>query len=355
MRRQEISIEDIARAAGVSHSTVSRALHESPLISADTRERIQRLADEMGYMPNAIAQSLQTRRTSTIGLVITSIADPFLGDVVKGVEEVARAAGFSVLLSASHNDRGQEMAIIETFHRRRVDGILAYSSRITNEYKKRLDHIRVPTVLVNSQAEPQDESLHWVAVDDRLGARLAVEHLLQLGHHFIGYIGLNSRPWSNRQRLQGYRSALAIADVPYRDELVIIASGGEASHEEDAAAGQTSLPLLLDAGATAVFCYNDMVAIGALMACQERSIAVPHELSIIGFDDIKTASYVSPPLTTIHQPKVQLGRLAAQVLLDLLQNRPGRNHMLPPTLVLRGSTGPFPGRPPGSALHTISL
>src|SRR5437773_8957359 len=124
VRRQEISIEDIARVAGVSHSTVSRALRESPLISADTRERIQRLADEMGYMPNAIAQSLQTRRTSTIGLVITSIADPFLGDVVKGVEEVARAAGFSVLLSASHNNAEQEMAIIETLHRRRVDGIL---------------------------------------------------------------------------------------------------------------------------------------------------------------------------------------------------------------------------------------
>jgi len=153
LRRQEISIEDIARAAGVSHSTVSRALRDNPLISADVRERIQQLAHEMGYTPNAIAQSLQRRRTSTIGLVVTSIADPFWGDVMKGVEEVARAAGFSVILSASHNDPDQEMTIIETFHRRRVDGVLVAASRITSNYRERLNRIRVPTVLINSQAE----------------------------------------------------------------------------------------------------------------------------------------------------------------------------------------------------------
>src|SRR5256884_6154314 len=139
MRRQEVSIEDIARVAGVSHSTVSRALRDSSLISFEVRERIQKLAREMGYTPNAIAQSLQTRQTSTIGLVVTSIADPFWGDVMKGVEEVARASGFSVILSASHNDPDQEMAIIETFHRRRVDGIIIAASRITGNYKERLD------------------------------------------------------------------------------------------------------------------------------------------------------------------------------------------------------------------------
>src|SRR2546425_590213 len=188
LHRQEISIQDIARAAGVSHSTVSRALRDSPLISVDVRERIQHLARETGYTPNAIAQSLQTRRTNTIGLVVTSIADPFLSDVVRGVEEVTRAADFSVFLSASHNDPAQEMVVIETFRRRRVDGILVASSRITNEYKKRLAHVRVPTVLINSQAESQDDLLHWVSVDDYKGAQLAIEYLLQLGHRSIGYL-----------------------------------------------------------------------------------------------------------------------------------------------------------------------
>src|SRR5579859_7347912 len=160
VRKHEISIADIARAAGVSHTTVSRALRESSLISASTRGRIQHLAREMGYTPNAIAQSLQTQQTSTIGLVVTSIADPFVSDVMKGVEEVARAAGFSVFLSASHNDPEQEMVIIETFHRRRVDGILLAASRITSDYTKRLSSIRVPTVLINSQAESQIGRAH---------------------------------------------------------------------------------------------------------------------------------------------------------------------------------------------------
>ncbi len=136
MRRQEVSIEDIARAADVSHSTVSRALRNSSLISVEVRERIQKLAREMGYTPNAIAQSLQTQQSMTIGLVVTSIADPFWGDVMKGVEEVARAAGFGVFLSASHNDPDQEIAIIKTFHRRRVDGILVAASRITSNSQR---------------------------------------------------------------------------------------------------------------------------------------------------------------------------------------------------------------------------
>src|SRR5947207_10310885 len=260
MRRQEVSIEDIARVAGVSHSTVSRALRESSLISVEVRERIQKLAREMGYTPNAIAQSLQTQQTSTIGLVVTSIDDPFWGDVMKGVEEVARAAGFSVFLTASHNDPDQEMAIIETFHRRRVDGILIAASRITNNNNKRLYSFRVPTVLINSQTESEATLLNWVAVDDRRGAQLAVEHLLQLGHRSIGYLGTSNRPRSNRQRLLGYQSKLVAAYVPHRDEWIVISPGNDASHEEDVAAGQTSLPSLLDSGVTAIFCYNDMIA-----------------------------------------------------------------------------------------------
>jgi DNA-binding LacI/PurR family transcriptional regulator len=341
LRQQEISIADIARIAGVSHTTVSRALRQSPLISLDTRERIQRLAEEMGYTPNAIAQSLQTRRTSMIGLVVTSIDDPFLSDVVKGVEEVARVAGLSVILSATHNDPDQEMAVIETFHRRRVDGILVASSRITSKYRKRLEHIRVPTVIINSQAESQDDLLHWVAVDDRAGAQIAVEHLLQLGHRSVGYLGVNCRPRSNQLRLQGYQDALAAGGMSYQDGWMVIAPGKEASDEEDVAAGQTLLPQLLNSGCTAVFCYNDMVAIGALIAAQQRGVAVPQQLSVVGFDDIRMASYVTPPLTTIRQPKVELGHLATEVMLDLLHNRPGKNHVLQPALVTRASTSPL--------------
>jgi LacI family transcriptional regulator/LacI family repressor for deo operon, udp, cdd, tsx, nupC, and nupG len=153
MLRHPVSIADIARAAGVSHSTVSRALRDSPLISGEMRDRIQRLAQEMGYTPNALAQSLQTRHSHTIGLVVTSIADPFFTDVVKGVEEVARPSRFSVFLSASYNEPDQEAAVIETFHRRRVDGIIVASLPIRSNAEERLSRIKVPTVLINNEAE----------------------------------------------------------------------------------------------------------------------------------------------------------------------------------------------------------
>lgn len=338
MRQHEVSIADIARAAGVSHTTVSRALRESPLISVETRRTIQQLAREMGYTPNLVAQSLQTRRTKTLGLVVTSIADPFLGDVVKGVEEVARAANFSVLLATSHNDPEQEMAIIETFHRRRVDGILIESSRITNNYKDRFEHLRIPTVLINSQAESEADLFHWVSVDDYLGARMAVEHLLSLGHRAIGYLGVNNRPRSNRQRLQGYQDALSAAKIAWQENWMVVLPDNHTSHDEDVSVGQAALPLLYGAGITAVFCYNDMLAVGVLLACRRLGIAVPAQLSVVGFDDIHLAGYMVPALTTIHQPKVQLGQMATQVLLDLLQQRPGQNHILLPTLVQRAST-----------------
>jgi LacI family transcriptional regulator/LacI family repressor for deo operon, udp, cdd, tsx, nupC, and nupG len=292
----------------------------------------------MGYTPNAIAQSLQTRHTSTIGLVVTSIADPFLIDVVKGVEEVARGAGFGVFLSTSHNNPEQEMVVIEMFRRRRVDGILVASSRLTSAYEKRLVSLQIPIVLINSQAESQDGILHWVAVDDYEGARLAVGHLLQLKHRAIGYLGVNSRPRSCKKRLTGYRDALTEAGIAVRDKWMVMVSCDEAAPEEDIAAGQSALPHLLEAGVSAVFCANDMIAVGVLMAARALGLKLPEQLSVIGFDDVPTASYVLPALTTIHQPKVALGSLATRVMLDLLQKRPGQNHTLQPTLVRRDST-----------------
>jgi LacI family transcriptional regulator/LacI family repressor for deo operon, udp, cdd, tsx, nupC, and nupG len=291
----------------------------------------------MGYTPNALAQGLQTQRTSTIGLVVTTIADPFFSDVVKGVEGVAREAGFSVLFGASHNEPEQEMVVIDTFHRRRVDGILIASSRVTN-YEQRLDHVKVPTVLINSPGHSQHKLLYRVAVDDYQGAQYAVEHLGHLGHRAIGYLGIHSRPYSNQQRLSGYRKALEAAGIGWNDEWVMIAPNEEASSEADVAAGQQLLPRLFDAGVTAVFCYNDMMAIGGLMACRERGIAVPEALSLVGFDDVSAASYVAPQLTTIRQPREQLGELAMQVMLDLLDNHPGRDHILSPQLIVRSST-----------------
>lgn len=333
-----VSIKDIAKAANTTHSTVSRALRDSPQISDATRGRIQRLAREMGYTPNAVAQSLQTKRTHSIGLVVTSIDDPFFSDVVNGVEEVAQPAGFSVFLNASHNDPEQEIEVIETFHRRRVEGLLVASSRIGSNHLDRLARIDVPVVLINSEAEEDSDFLHSVTVDDRAGAREAVSYLLELGHQRIGYLGVGNRPLSNQRRLQGYLRALEAAGIVPPEAWIGMASPVGTGCDADVTAAEEMTPRLLDAGVTALFCFNDMIATGALLACKARGVRVPAACSIIGFDDIDLARYVSPPLTTVQQRKREMGRLAMQMVHDLIDGASVENRVLSPRLVRREST-----------------
>jgi DNA-binding LacI/PurR family transcriptional regulator len=342
MERRAVSIRDIARAAGVAHTTVSRALHDSPLISEDVRGRIRLLAREMGYTPNAVAQSLKRQRTKAIGLVVTSIADPFVGLVVRGVEDVAHQANMSVFLSASYNDPEREMAVIETFHRRRVDGIISAAAQISGRYAEQLAQTTVPTVLINQQAEGASELLHSVNVDDYEGARRAVGHLLDLGHCAVGFIGAGNRPRSNRRRLAGYFDALGAAGIEVQDGWIQITPAEHRLHTDDVDGGFALLPELLRAGVTAAFCYNDMIAVGALMACRERGIGVPNRLSVIGFDDIEVARYVTPPLTTIHQPRLRLGQVATEMLLSLMRDEPAENPVLMPELIRRASTAARP-------------
>jgi len=341
--RTRVSIKDIADAAGVTHPTVSRALNDSPLISEPTRLRIQRISKEMGYTPDAVAQSLQTRRTHIIGLVVASIGDPFFADLVEGVEKVARPAGFSVFLNSSHNDPNQEIQVIETFHRQRVDGILVASSRIGSNHIERLARINVPVVLVNSQAEGEHDFLHSIAVDDRIGARRAVEHLIELAHRRIAYIGVTNRPKSNSRRLCGYHDALEAAGIEPDHAWIRIVDLDPALEDSDVRAGKQATTQLLDSGVSALFCYNDMVAVGALLACREADVAVPDDVSIIGFDDIELARYVHPALTTVSQPKQEIGSTAMQMVVDLLEQKPVANQIIEPVVVKRGSTKSYEG------------
>ena len=329
-----VTIKDIARAAGVSHTTVSRALKNHPAISRETTQRIQQLARQMGYIPSAVAQSLLSRQTRTIGMVITTIADPFVVKVVEGVEQVAQAANYSVFLATSHNNPDQEVAIVETLHRRRVDAIIVTSSRVGSLYSLQLDQIQVPIVLINNNEE--GEYLYSVAVDDEQGAILAVQHLLSLGHRRIGYVGVNNRPKANRSRLSGYEQALTQAGLKVDPTLIIYPDG-----ENDIQTGQTSLQNLLAAQATAIFCFNDVVAIGLLTACRRQGVIVPDQLSVVGFDNIEPATYVAPPLTTVAQPLLALGQRAMEMTLDLLAGHETQDQLLSCQLITRQSTGPL--------------
>lgn len=326
-----ITIKDIAKAAGVSHTTVSRALRRHPSISGETTARIQNLAEQMGYVPSAVAQSLHSRQTFTIGLVVATIADPFVPQVVEGVENVAQAANYSVFLMNSHNDPKQEIAVVETLQRRRVDAIIVTSSRVGSLYSEQLERIQVPIVLINNQEN--GEYLYSITIDDVQGAKLATEHLIALGHRRIGYVGLITRPKSNAHRLLGYQAALEKAGIPQDPDLIFLPPPNP-----DFKCGEMALALHLDHRATAFVCYNDIVAVGLLTACHRHNIAVPQELSIVGFDDIEPARYVCPPLTTIRQPRLQLGELAMHMILDLLAKKPVTDQILPGELIIRDST-----------------
>ena len=343
-----ISIEDIAQAAGVSHTTVSRALRESPLISREVRERVQKLASEMGYIPNAVAQSLRGERTNTIGLVVTTIADPFVGRVVRGIEEVAQQRNLSLFLSVSYNDPDREVAVIENFHRRRVDGIIVAAARLTAQHEKRLAKTPVPTVLINQQADTSLEHLQSVSIDDYAGAQQAIDYLLESGHRAIGFMGAGSRPRSNRARLNAYRDTLTAAGVTPQPDWVCEAPASDRYHTDDVRAGQEMLPPLIQAGVTAVFCYNDMMAVGAMLACRTLGISIPEQLSIVGFDDIELAQFVTPALTTVHQPKLRMGQTAIAMLLDLLDGKSTESRLLPTDLIVRGSTAAPPAVPLGN-------
>lgn len=327
-----VSIYDIAKEANVSPSTVSRALQDHPRIGAKTKARIHTLAKEMGYIPSAVAQSLITNKTWTIGVVITSVEDPVVAEIVDGIEQVAQEAGYSVFLSNSRNDPKREVAVVETFHRRRVDAVIIVSSRIGNTYTSLQNQYSVPIVL----AEPQeygDYNHHFVSMDNTGGAILVVEHLIALGHRRIGYIGAIDRPISNSERLSGYKTALTQADIPALPELVSLPET-----YGDYERGRIGLTDMLAAEVTAVFCYNDRTALGLLKECQQQDILVPHQLSVVGFDDIETVTYFCPALTTIRQPRFQMGQLAMQMTLNLIDEQTVQDQVLPCELVVRQST-----------------
>ena len=326
------SIKDIARIAGVSHSTVSRALRNSPLIPPETARRIQTIADELGYRASAVARSLVTRKTEAIGVVVTSIADPFNGEVVAGIEEVANQNGYSVILATSQTDPQREMAVVRSFHERRVDGIVVASSRVGALYLPTLAEMQIPIVLLNNQHP--SEFVYSVSIDNIDGARQAAKHLIGLGHTAIAYIGDETGLESDVERLKGFQDAMTAAHLEIRPEFILRGDG-----KSEAAARRAFDLLALEDRPTAIFCYNDMSALGALNAAAQLNVDVPAQLSVVGFDDLFFAGLMQPSLTTVHQPKRELGRRAMQLLVDLLSGRtPEKMQLIKGELVVRNST-----------------
>jgi DNA-binding LacI/PurR family transcriptional regulator len=328
------SIKDIARIANVSSSTVSRALQSSPLISRETAERIQGIAKQCGYRASAIARGLVTQKTKTIGVVVTTIADPFVSEVVSGIEDYGNDHGYSVFLANSNADPEREAKVVHSFSERRVEGIIVTSSRVGALYLPLLSEMRVPIVLVNNQHP--GEFVNSVLIENVKASAEVTNHLIQLGHRRIAYLGDRFGYQSDVERFAGYRDALERAGLPFLPELVVHGDG----KCEGGMAGVDTLLSLPDPP-TAIFCYNDMTAFGALRQLHRRKISVPEDISLVGFDDLFIASYMQPPLTTLRQPCRLMGRLAMESLLKLVSGE-SSSHVInvPAELIVRESTAP---------------
>jgi DNA-binding LacI/PurR family transcriptional regulator len=248
------------------------------------------------------------------------------------VEHVAIEAGFNVFLSTSQNDRQRELAVIDVLQQRRVDGIIVIASHVSDLSSRSFHRSKVPIVVINEQ-EP-GPNIHFVTVDDLHGAWAAVEHLIALGHRRIGYVGSTNRPKSNQHRLKGYQDALAAHQIAFDPTLVFAST----DIEDHARRGEAALEPLVAARATAVFCYNDTTAMGLLAACYRQGLVVPDNLSIIGFDDSDMAAYALPPLTTMRQPRFELGQRAMRMLLAVLNGEQPENQIVPSELVVRSTT-----------------
>ncbi len=326
------SIKDLALAANVSHSTVSRALRNSPLINSETTARIQRLARESGYRASAVARGLVTRKTRTIGVVVTTIADPFIAEVVSGIEQGANDNGYSVFLADSNADAVREKSVVRSFSERWVDGIIVTASRVGALHIPHLSEMGVPIVMINNQHE--GEFVHSVMIENLAASQTAVLHLLELGHRRIAYVGDQFGYQSDTERFTGYRQGLEQSGLSFSPELVVHGDG-----KPEAAMQAMRKLLALSDPPTAVFCYNDMSALGALRAIRLAGLRVPEDISLVGFDDLFVASYTQPPLTTLRQPMWHMGMLAIESLFNLMSgNGPANTIRVPAELIVREST-----------------
>ncbi len=321
------TIHDVAKEAGVAASTVSRALNNPQRVNERTREHVRAVADRLGYRPNPLARALPSGRTTTVGLLVPDITNPFFFDLIRGAERQARAAGYTTVLADTEESHEVEIRHIERLGRA-VDGFVLASSRLSNEQLGELSRDHVLT-LVNRQVPGVPSAL----VDNAVSTRNVVDHLDSLGHRSIAFLAGPRPSWSSTQRWE----ALCAAAEPLGIEIQQlgpfppIMEGGAAA--ADAAIGR---------GVTAVVAFNALLAIGALRRFAERGMRVPDDISVVGYDDIFGADFCSPPLTTVAGPIQDIGRAAVDLLLSRLGERedPARTVALPSYLRIRGSTGP---------------
>jgi LacI family transcriptional regulator len=333
------TIKDIARAAGVSYTTVSHVLNNSRPVSAKVSQSVRDVAEALNYVPSDVARALRRRTTGTIGMVLVDTAHPFFAELVRAIEEVCFQNRIALLLCNSYEDSARQATHIRTLIEKRVDGLLISPVGDFEALAQQLRSASVPVVFVDRF--PPDPEADVVTVDQERAGYEATRHLLGLGHRQIGCITRIPGISVFVPRLAGYRRALQEARIEPRSQWV--AEAVDLTPESGCAA--TERLLNQSPELTAIFALSDILAIGALRYAYQREISVPGALSIIGFDGVELGRYVLPALTSIGQPVRELGTLASTHLLERIRGGPqgpGRRLMLPPKLMVRDSTGLAP-------------
>jgi len=324
-----VTARDVARVAGVSVSTVSRALAKPDEVAPETRDKVLATARGMGYRPNQAARGLVTGRTGIIGLIVPDLENPFFASVTKGVQSRARAAGFAVIIADSDEDPSQEAELARDMSKQ-VDGLVLCAPRGPEDVIIEVAR-DIPMVLINRRCG----DLPTVAIDNVEGIRLAMVHLRALGHRRIAWVGGPVTSWSNTERL----SALESVAAEHPDiELVNLGS-----FPPYVSGGIAAADLVIASGATAVLAYNDLLAFGLLDLLRQRGVAVPGDISVVGVDNIPMSSLTSPSLTSVGIPLVKCGRASVDMLVHLVRDPsavPAHHHDLSFRLVVRDSSGP---------------
>ncbi len=319
-------------------ATASRALNPATrgLVNAETARRVIKVAESLGYRPNPIARGLKTAKSGSIGLVIPDLTNPLFPPIVRGIEEVLEAAGYSGLVVNTDNDPGRERVRVESLRSRQVEGLIVATALLKHPLMEELNREGVQMVMVNRRPEGID--VPSITPDDATGVRLAVEHLASLGHRRIAHLAGPENTSTGVARARAFRAA--VRDLDLDDDPGLLRTCGFWSED----AGAEGLRELLDSGAefTAVVAGNDLIALGCYDVFAERDITCPDDMSVVGFNDMPFLDKLRPPLTTIAIPHHQIGAEAARLLLDAIAEpkRPARSVQLPLSLVVRGSTAP---------------
>lgn len=343
------TIREVAESAGVSYATVSHVINNTRLVSQETRARVLAAMDALNYRPNALARSLRQGKTNTLGLVLPDSANPFFAEISRGIEDAAFKKGYSVFLCNTELDTQRELFYVDVLSKKQVDGIIFVAAGDQADSLDFLVSENMPVVMIDRDI-PNVE-VDAVLTDHELGGYLATRHLLELGHQRIACIAGPSSITPSAERITGYKKALNEAGLSYDEHLVL-----RGDYHAQSGMDSTHTILRMSPHPTAIFALNDLMALGALRAAAEAGYSVPKDLAIVGYDDLEIAHFMNPPLTTIAQPKKEIGAQAVNLLVERLshKSRPHTRLVLPPELIIRRSTkGPdqsVASTAPGSSL-----